>query len=163
METEAILRTAESVLQPWSKAFTRPASNRLDAVVLAADLLPVVSALHQAHMGFLSAITGLDHPPVAGDANTPAREGTIEVLYHFCQGAAIVTLRITVPYSAPMVPSVCGILPAATLYERELMELLGVEVQGTPDTRRLVLSDDWPVGVYPLRKGTAGFPPVSND
>jgi Ni,Fe-hydrogenase III component G len=37
------------------------------------------------------------------------------------------------------------------------MELFGVEIVGTPDTDRLVLPDDWPHGVYPLRKSFTGF------
>jgi Ni,Fe-hydrogenase III component G len=30
-------------------------------------------------------------------------------------------------------------------------------VLGTPNTDRLVLSDDWPKGVYPLRKDFTGL------
>jgi len=37
------------------------------------------------------------------------------------------------------------------LYERELLDLLGITPRGHPDPRRLVLPDDWPGG-YPLRK-----------
>jgi ech hydrogenase subunit E len=32
------------------------------------------------------------------------------------------------------------------------MEMFGVVVEGTPNTNRLFLPDDWPDGVYPLRK-----------
>ncbi|MFA4668864.1 NADH-quinone oxidoreductase subunit C [Pyrococcus kukulkanii] len=40
----------------------------------------------------------------------------------------------------------------ANWYEREAMEMLGLEARGHPDPRRLVLPDDWPSYVYPLRK-----------
>ena len=55
-----------------------------------------------------------------------------------------------------LVPTICDIIPSATLYERELMELFGVTVEGTPDPARLVLPDEWPEGVYPLRKSFTG-------
>jgi Ni,Fe-hydrogenase III component G len=32
------------------------------------------------------------------------------------------------------------------------MEMFGVVCEGTPDPRRIFLPDDWPQGVYPLRK-----------
>jgi Ni,Fe-hydrogenase III component G len=35
--------------------------------------------------------------------------------------------------------------------EREMNELLGIEFEGHPDMRRLLLAKEWPEGVYPLR------------
>jgi Ni,Fe-hydrogenase III component G len=43
-------------------------------------------------------------------------------------------------------------VPTATLYERELQEMFGFVIEETPVPDRLVLPDDWPAGVYPLRK-----------
>jgi len=36
--------------------------------------------------------------------------------------------------------------------EREMRELLGITFEGHPDPRRLLLPDNWPDGVYPLRQ-----------
>ena len=36
--------------------------------------------------------------------------------------------------------------------EREISELLGIKFKNHPDMRRLLLSDEWPEGVYPLRR-----------
>ncbi|MHC5035633.1 MAG: NADH-quinone oxidoreductase subunit C [Planctomycetota bacterium] len=36
--------------------------------------------------------------------------------------------------------------------EREMNDLLGIVFEGHPDPRRLILADDWPEGVYPLRR-----------
>jgi Ni,Fe-hydrogenase III component G len=105
---------------------------------------------------YLSAITGLDEPPSTGEGE-PEQEGQIELLYHFCRGPYILTLRIRLPYSRPVVPSVCSLIPYATLYERELIEMFGVEIEGTPSKARLLLPDDWPEGVYPLRKSFKGL------
>ena len=41
---------------------------------------------------------------------------------------------------------------AADWYEREIMDMFGLTPLGHPDLRPLVLYDDWPPGVYPLRK-----------
>jgi Ni,Fe-hydrogenase III large subunit/Ni,Fe-hydrogenase III component G len=42
---------------------------------------------------------------------------------------------------------------SATLFEREIKEMFGIEPKGNPDLRRLNLHGEiWPEGVYPLRK-----------
>lgn len=94
----------------------------------------------------LSAITGMDLP------QTDEFEGGTELLYHFCKGPIVVTLRIRVTYGDPVAPTVCDQIPSATLYEREAMEMFGVSFEGTPNRARLLLPDDWPDGVYPMRK-----------
>jgi Ni,Fe-hydrogenase III component G len=156
MKTENALQWAESILRPKVDHLTRPAPDRLDATITAAQLPAIVEALERAPFGYLSAITGLDRPPVQAQGDRPAQPGQVEALYHFCEGAAIVTLRVAVPYDAPRIPSICHLIPSATLYERELAEMLGVTVQGTPVADHLLLPDEWPDGVYPLRKAFTG-------
>ncbi len=143
METDAMLKTAARLLQRWAQATATPEPERLDVTLDAADLVPAVAALQQARWGYLAAITGVDLGPEAGE---------IELLYHFCAGAAVVTLRVRTPRNQAFVPSICDSVPSASFYERELMEMLGVTVANTPNTDRLFLPDDWPQGVYPLRK-----------
>ena len=41
---------------------------------------------------------------------------------------------------------------AADWYEREILDMFGLTPLGHPDLRPLVLYDDWPQGLYPLRK-----------
>ncbi len=57
-----------------------------------------------------------------------------------------------IPPEDPRFPSVTPESPAANWGEREVRDLLGLEPVGHPDPRRLVLPDDWPDGVYPLRE-----------
>jgi Ni,Fe-hydrogenase III component G len=156
MNTDTALQKAESLLQPIANEFARPAPNRLDAALLPAQLPAAVAALTDARWGYLSAITGLDLPAGAPKAGEPAGESSVEALYHFCEGDAVATLRVTVPYGAATIPSICHLIPSATLYERELGEMFGVTVAGTPDPNHLLLPDDWPAGVYPLRKSFTG-------
>ena len=51
----------------------------------------------------------------------------------------------------PSIPSITPIVPAANWTERELRDMIGVVPEGHPDPRRLVLADDWPEDLYPLR------------
>jgi Ni,Fe-hydrogenase III component G len=64
----------------------------------------------------------------------------------------VLTLRVPTAREAASVPSVCGLIPSASVFERELVEMFGITVVGTPDNSRLFLADDWPDGIYPLRK-----------
>ncbi len=61
-------------------------------------------------------------------------------------------VRAGVPADHPRYPSLTTVLPAVHWDERELRDLLGVEPEGHPDPRPLVLREDWPAGLYPLRK-----------
>ncbi len=146
MSTEAALDTAVTILAPWGPTATRPEPTRLDVTIAREHLLDAVAALQGARWGYLSAMTGLDLPAT----------GEFEVLYHFCAGAAIVTLRVRAPKADATVPSICGLIPSASFFERELSEMFGITVAGTPNPARLFLPDDWPEGVFPLRKDFGG-------
>ena len=143
MTTESLLEEAVQLIGDRASGQSVPEPGRIDLAVESGRLLDCVGVLINAHWGYLSAVTGLDLGP---------QDGHLEVLYHFCQKAAVLTLRVTLPRDGAKVPSICGLIPSATLFERELMEMFGIVCEGTPDSRRLFLSDDWPEGVYPLRK-----------
>ncbi|MEA3402783.1 MAG: NADH-quinone oxidoreductase subunit C [Armatimonadota bacterium] len=89
---------------------------------------------------YLSTITGVD----------TGRQ--IEVLYHFVTGGLALNVRAAVDKGVDEIDSITPLVPAAVLYEREVAEMLGVEMIGHPDPRRLVLPEDWPEGDYPLRR-----------
>lgn len=158
MDTTEKLQLAEKLLDRWTATFSHPAPERLDVVLGSQDVVEAARLVREGHWGYLAAITGMDCPaPQPTEAQPEPAEGLFEVLYQIVNGAAIVTLRVSLPYSQAVVPSVCSVYPYATLYERELIELLGVQVEGTPSTEHLILPDDWPDGVYPLRKSFTGF------
>jgi len=152
MTTEGLLDTARQLLATWVSTATQPAPNRLDVKLAATDLLAASDALHSARWGYLSAITGLDD----------MKANEIEALYHFCEGAAIVTLRVRLPRDNAVVPSICGITAGATFFERELAEMFGVTVTGAPNSDRLFLPDEWPTDKPPLRKDFIVPVPVEN-
>jgi Ni,Fe-hydrogenase III large subunit/Ni,Fe-hydrogenase III component G len=63
-----------------------------------------------------------------------------------------ICLRADVPENGGEISSITPVVPAANWAEREFQDMIGVKADGHPDPRRLVLADDWPEGVYPLRK-----------
>ncbi|PHS39882.1 MAG: hydrogenase-4 component G [Sulfurovum sp.] len=63
-----------------------------------------------------------------------------------------ITVKAYIPAHDPTYPSVTCKVPAAVWYEREAYDMFGLVAVGLPDPRRLMLSDDWPDGLYPLRK-----------
>ena len=80
------------------------------------------------------------------------RRDRFEVHYIF-SGEVTVTLTVPVPDRAnPQVPSLAPLLEGALVYEREVHDLFGIVPVGHPSLRRQTLPEDWPDGVFPLRK-----------
>jgi len=77
---------------------------------------------------------------------------TIDVMPHLSHAGMKITFKAAVPKTAAELDTLIDILPGAVMYEREVHDLLGVKFKGHPSLARLVLSDDWPSDVYPLRK-----------
>jgi NADH-quinone oxidoreductase subunit D len=143
MTSEEALNKAGALLAPLGSETPSPDPLRKDAILPPASLPAAAAALVEQGEFYLSAITGMDLGPEAGQ---------LEVLYHFCHAGAVVTLRVQTPRQQPEIPTICGSIPHASLYEREVVEMLGVNILGAPDTSHLYLPEDWPANTYPLRK-----------
>ena len=89
----------------------------------------------------LSAITGLD-------------EGNrIAVIYHLSkEGGLMLNLRTRISKDSPAINSVTSYFSCADIYERELMDLLGIKVVGLTEGHRYPLADNWAKDEFPLRK-----------
>lgn len=68
-----------------------------------------------------------------------------------------ITVKGLVNPTVPEFPSVTPHVPAAVWGERELRDMYGLIPVGLPDERRLVLPDDWPEDLYPLRKDSMDY------
>lgn len=88
---------------------------------------------------FLSCLSGVD------------RGDSLEVVVHLGYSMHVL-IKTRVSKDDPAVDSITDILPAASLYEREIHDLLGIAFKGHPNLKRIFLPEDWPEGVYPLRK-----------
>jgi len=82
-----------------------------------------------------------------------------EVLYHYSydETGCMITLKAFIrDRENPAIESIAPFLPGAEWIEREIHDILGIDFINHPDMRRLILADDWPEGVYPLRKELNG-------
>ncbi|AXX91989.1 hydrogenase-4 component G [Malaciobacter molluscorum LMG 25693] len=68
-----------------------------------------------------------------------------------------ITVKTYIPANDPTYPSVTLKVPAAVWYEREAFDMFGLTAVGLPDPRRLMVSDDWPEGLFPLRKDSMDY------
>jgi NADH:ubiquinone oxidoreductase subunit C len=152
MNTQEILTLSEAIVGAWDWAteVSHPRLNHLDVKVkLLNELVPIVVGLRVKRLGYLTAIVGLD---LGLEVNE------MEVIYHFCPADVVIGLRVRIPRQGGAVPSLSEVIPSAEVFERELHEMFGIEITGLHNTERLYLPEDWPAGVYPLRKD---FDPAS--
>jgi Ni,Fe-hydrogenase III component G len=127
----------------WAKDAIRAPRDRRVFLDVPAEQFQEVFDYVTHRMGFsiLCAITGLDLGESLG------------AIYHLARPSGVMlNLSIRVPKDAPLLQTVTGTFPAADAYEREMVDLLGMQVQGLPPGPRYPLPDDWPAGQYPLRK-----------
>jgi Ni,Fe-hydrogenase III large subunit/Ni,Fe-hydrogenase III component G len=83
------------------------------------------------------------------------REGAgFEVLHCFAfdRTATRCVLRVPLDGERPVTPSITPVVAGASWAELEMRDLLGIESEGHPDPRPLMLPDDFPADVFPLRK-----------
>lgn len=92
---------------------------------------------------FLACLTGLDNGPEIGTAEVIYNLYSIPFEYKL-------TLKVVVDRNEAKVPSVTPIWATANWHEREAYDMIGIQFEGHPDLRRILLPGDW-VG-YPLRK-----------
>ncbi|UCC75255.1 MAG: NADH-quinone oxidoreductase subunit C [Gemmatimonadota bacterium] len=88
---------------------------------------------------------GSDRRPVSGDF-------AIEHIFSLDRDSLFVILECSVAPADPRIDSITPAVPGANWAERESRDAIGVSPEGHPDPRRLMLADDWPEGVFPLRR-----------
>lgn len=87
----------------------------------------------------------------------------MEILYHFTveEIDLVISLRVTLPKTKLEIASLTSVFTAAHWIEREIHELLGINFVGHPKLKRLLLPEDWPEGMYPLRKDYQEWDPAA--
>jgi NADH-quinone oxidoreductase subunit C len=105
---------------------------------------------------FLRDKLGYDHPSgvSAVDYN---REARFEIVYHLStiqnhdQQDIIINLKESVPRNNPRATSLVKVWPGVENYERESIEMFGIQFEGHPHPEKLFLNDNWD-GPPPMRK-----------
>ena len=145
---EQILKTVKESFPSDVKAANAPRRSRIDVTVVPEKIVDVAV--------FLRDKLGFDYPGgvSAVDYNTEAR---MEVVYHLSsirnleQRDIVLNLKESVPRNNPRVTSLVKVWPGVENYERESIEMFGIQFDGHPRPEKLFLNDNWD-GPPPLRK-----------
>jgi len=133
-------------LQPrFSRLVARPSSDHLSMQCQQEDLLSLLAVLKKEYdYQMLMDVTAVDW-----ETESPR----FTVIYHLYSLSAHRYLRVAVDCPSdekPAVPSVTTLFPAADWHERETYDMFGIQFEGHPDLRRILMWDKYPY--YPLRK-----------
>ncbi|MEP6464340.1 MAG: NADH-quinone oxidoreductase subunit C [Frankiaceae bacterium] len=92
-----------------------------------------------------SSVSGVDYP-----ADPTGRR--FHAAYHLTSMSyrRHLRLEVSVPESAPHVPSIVSVYPTANFHERETWDFFGIIFDGHPALTRILMPDDWPG--HPQRK-----------
>ena len=146
MDDEALVATLQQAV-PGAQ-FDRAASvDRQTTIYVSRDGLPSTARALRGDSGLdftlLAELTAADFWP---------REPRFEVIYLLVSISHRLRLRLKVrlPGDDAHLATVSGVWPAANWLEREVWDLFGIQFDGHPDPRRLLMPEDWEG--YPLRK-----------
>ncbi|MDN5986588.1 MAG: NADH-quinone oxidoreductase subunit C, partial [Hafniaceae bacterium] len=121
-------------------------------ITIKTNMLPeVVEFLYYKQGGWLSVLFGNDERPLCGSY------AVYYVLSMETGTKCWITVKALVDERTLEFPSVTPRVPAAVWGEREVRDMYGLIPVGLPDERRLVLPDDWPDELYPLRKDSMDY------
>jgi NADH:ubiquinone oxidoreductase subunit C len=121
--------------------------NRISVVAHAESAREVASWLQAFGFDHTLAVSGVDYPP----------ENRIDVVYFVSSYSRddlkgmIILLTVHLGRESPALPSLTPIWESANFFERETYEMFGVNFEGHPNLKKLLLQDNWD-GPPPLRK-----------
>lgn len=145
---------------------SRQCEDQITILVDRNDLPKVVHKLYYGIGGWLSSMVANDERSINKNyalyyvlsmegSKMSKEDGTIDEIES--SEKCFITVKTLIPQNDPCYPSVTLLVPACVWYEREAYDMFGLVADGLPDKRRLVLSDDWPENLYPLRKDAMDY------
>ncbi|MEQ9405282.1 MAG: NADH-quinone oxidoreductase subunit C [Cyclobacteriaceae bacterium] len=123
-----------------------PESTPLALTISGSRIVELCEFLHsneQCYFDQLACLTGID----CGEES-----GKMEVVYNLYSIPFDfqLMLKVELERNNPVIQTVSTIWRAADWHEREAYDLLGIQFEGHPDLRRILMPDDWEG--HPLRK-----------
>jgi NADH-quinone oxidoreductase subunit C len=146
MDATTLIATLQQEV-PGAQVEPVPTVDLHTTMVAARDQLPAVARVLRDHpdlrFTFLADITAVDVHPA---------EPRFELIYILVSIAHRLRLRLKVRLAGEdaRVPTLTSLWPAANWLEREVWDMFGIQFDGHPDPRRLLMPEDW--DGFPLRK-----------
>ena len=137
-----------------------------DVLVVRGDAIPVLHPTRDQLVGLVRTlrdddgfamcldVTAVDH--LDNEARLPLPDGIaperFEVVIHLIshERHERFRLRVQVPASDPVCPSIFEVHPGSEAMERETYDMFGIRFEGHPDLTRILMPEDW--DGHPLRK-----------
>lgn len=141
-------KNLESIVQAFQNKFGATVEEfrgEVHIFVKPGQIVEALTLLRDSHkFELLSALTAVDYWP----QNSPR----FHVIYQISSLKNNVTVQFRVPVNGdqPKVPTVTRVYETANWREREVADMFGVEFEGHPDPRRILMPADWEG--HPLRK-----------
>jgi NADH-quinone oxidoreductase subunit C len=115
----------------------------LTLTIAAEEIRSAAAAVQSAGYNFFEDVTAVDWFP-----SSPRFQLSYHILSHIYKER--IRLRVLLDSDAPAVESITPVWPSANFYEREVFDLFGINFEGHPNLRRIMMPDDWQG--HPLRK-----------
>jgi NADH-quinone oxidoreductase subunit C len=110
--------------------------DRAELVVAPQSIQDVLRHLQGKGYSFLASLHGLDYYP---------HEPRLAVVYELLDMTTVqrISVKARVHTAQPKIASVVELFPAANYQEREVYDMFGVEFEGHPDLRRILMPEDY--------------------
>ena len=142
---EKTLEPIVKVLQDTFNATYEEFRGEVHVFITPEQIIEALTLLRDKHQfAFLSVLTAVDYWPQAAPR--------FHVIYQLSSIEKNVTVQLRVPVNGdqPKVPTATRIFGNADWREREIFDMFGIEFEGHPDLRRILMPDD--AEGHPLRK-----------
>ncbi len=137
-----------------SAVFEESATGQNVARIATEGLVEFVSSAREAGFNMFIDVTAVDY-------HRQRPEPRFDLVISLLSLEANLRLRVLVGLASDstVAPSITGIYPGASYFEREVYDLFGITFTGHPDLTRILMPDDWEG--HPLRKDSpVGSVPV---
>lgn len=149
---ELIAQELREQVDPGAIRDTEFHRGRATLIADPAQIKAIIGYLFTKGYGFVASVHGVDYYP---------EEPRLGVLYELLDMDTIdrISVKARVPTDNPTIETITELWPGAEFPEREVYDMFGVEFEGHPDLRRILMPEDYeghpqrrdfPVGGEPI-------------